>query len=76
MIARTRRSLTGRRAAPESAPGAVLLPLDRSAAPWTLVPVKTEAQTTVAVPPAASIFSFAEPENAFTLTWTATERSP
>jgi hypothetical protein len=33
-------------------------------------------QTTVVVPPAASIFSFAEPENACALTWTATEMSP
>ena len=32
--------------------------------------------TSVVVPPAASIFSFAEPENALALTWTATDRSP
>ncbi len=35
-----------------------------------------EPQATVVVPPAASIFSLAEAENASTLTWTATEMSP
>ena len=38
--------------------------------------VRGRAQTTVARPPAASIFSLAEAENAWALTWTATERSP
>jgi hypothetical protein len=41
-----------------------------------IVDPRTLPQITVVVPPAASIFSLAEDENASTLTWTATEMSP